>query len=315
MKNVLVVEYLSAGGLLDGAPADGTLLAQGLAMRDALAADLAAVEGVAVSVAAEPGAALESWLAEVQHRFEALWVVAPECEGRLAALHAATAPARWIGCDAEAIATAGSKRATLGVLDRARIPTPLAFEAEARAWVVKPDDGAGAGDTRCHTRRVDAETDLRRRQRAGAAAVLEPWVEGETLSLTLLCRAGGRTQVLARNRQRIGVDVDGSVSYAGVELAAIGADDLWAPALDAVALRAAAALPGLRGVVGIDMVWHPQCGPVVIEINPRLTCAYVGLSAAAGFNVAAAVLADHFEAWGRASPVASPVHELSYANA
>jgi len=32
---------------------------------------------------------------------------------------------------------------------------------------------------------------------------------------------------------------------------------------------------------------------VVIEVNPRVTCAYVGLSASLGRNLAAELLADH----------------------
>jgi predicted ATP-grasp superfamily ATP-dependent carboligase len=55
----------------------------------------------------------------------------------------------------------------------------------------------------------------------------------------------------------------------------------------------AKAIPGLRGFVGIDLVWHPRCGPVVIEVNPRVTCAYVGLSASLGRNLAAELLRDH----------------------
>jgi tyramine---L-glutamate ligase len=31
-------------------------------------------------------------------------------------------------------------------------------------------------------------------------------------------------------------------------------------------------------------------GPVVIEVNPRVTCAYIGLSAALGRNLAAELL-------------------------
>jgi predicted ATP-grasp superfamily ATP-dependent carboligase len=52
-------------------------------------------------------------------------------------------------------------------------------------------------------------------------------------------------------------------------------------------------IPGLRGFVGIDVVWHSRCGPVLIEVNPRVTCAYVGLSAALGRNLASDLLREH----------------------
>jgi predicted ATP-grasp superfamily ATP-dependent carboligase len=38
-------------------------------------------------------------------------------------------------------------------------------------------------------------------------------------------------------------------------------------------------------------VWHATRGPVLIEVNPRVTSAYVDLSATLGCNVAAGVLA------------------------
>ena len=58
----------------------------------------------------------------------------------------------------------------------------------------------------------------------------------------------------------------------------------------------AAAIPGLAGYVGVDFVLTPA-GPVVLEVNPRLTSSYCGLSRALGRNVAAEILrACTFEA-------------------
>ena len=75
--------------------------------------------------------------------------------------------------------------------------------------------------------------------------------------------------------------------------AAIDAADPRAAPLRALARKVAAALPGLRGYVGIDLVWNEREGPVVIEVNPRVTCAYAGLSAILRRNVADYVLAAH----------------------
>jgi len=63
--------------------------------------------------------------------------------------------------------------------------------------------------------------------------------------------------------------------------------------LGTLAQRVTQALPGLRGFVGIDVVWHPSRGPVVIEVNPRLTVAYAGLSEALGGNLSRRLLAAH----------------------
>jgi predicted ATP-grasp superfamily ATP-dependent carboligase len=51
---------------------------------------------------------------------------------------------------------------------------------------------------------------------------------------------------------------------------------------------------GLRGYVGVDLVLTEK-GPVVIEVNPRLTTSYVGLRKIAGFNLAQAIINAVFE--------------------
>jgi predicted ATP-grasp superfamily ATP-dependent carboligase len=64
---------------------------------------------------------------------------------------------------------------------------------------------------------------------------------------------------------------------------------LAAAAVDA-ATRTCAALPGLRGYVGVDLVLT-DADPIVIEVNPRLTTAYLGVRAVLDENVAAMALA------------------------
>ena len=56
-----------------------------------------------------------------------------------------------------------------------------------------------------------------------------------------------------------------------------------------IATGVAKALPGLFGYAGIDVI-VTEHGPVVLEVNPRLTTSYVGLGEALGCNVAALVL-------------------------
>ncbi|MGT2490679.1 ATP-grasp domain-containing protein [Cupriavidus basilensis] len=63
----------------------------------------------------------------------------------------------------------------------------------------------------------------------------------------------------------------------GVEINAIECKGQAGRLLADVAECVVAGMPGLRGFVGIDLVWHPRRGPVVIEVNPRVTCAYAGL--------------------------------------
>ncbi len=304
MRDALLQD-LQAWAMADPACCGGIAYAQGPdpAQRPGPAPAAAADRSTPRAVAPRPGETTLDFLAREAQSHDLAWLVAPESGGALEALSRSVGPRRWIGCTPEAIRLAGSKRATLARLAAHGIATPLAFETANRsagpqaphAWVVKPDDGAGSTDTRRHASRAAAEADLGERRRRGEPATLEPWVEGEALSLSLRCREGAPPELLAINRQRIESGAGGLLRDEGVAICQIALDDPRATALRTLARDAVAAVPGLRGFVGIDLVWHPRRGPVAIEINPRLTCAFVGLSAALGRNLAAEILAAHRE--------------------
>jgi len=311
MMRVFVYEHLSGAASADAdADADDELLEAGLAMRDAVVRDLLRVGDCAVSVAAgvrapagpaaartirrPPDAPAVDFVADQATQHDRVWVVAPETGGVLGRLHRAVGPGRWLGCGVDAIALASSKHATLAHAAGHGLLTPHGFAAapQTARWVVKPDDGAGALATRVHATLAAARDDLQRRRERGEAAVLEPWVAGEPLSLSLLCSAGS-VELLSVNRQQIGIDAAGVLSFDGVAVNTLPRDAARFATLYAWAQSLGRALPGLRGYVGVDLVWHAQRGPVLIEVNPRVTMAYVGLSDALDRNLAAAVLAAH----------------------
>lgn len=341
LSKIFVFEYLSGGGIdaglaLAGSIAElGALIDEGRAMRDALVRDLRALDGVEVCHAcsrfeiadsssahcmAAPGESMHAFVARVAREHDYAWIVAPECDGLLLDLHdavAAVGPERWIGCEREAIRIASSKRATAERLAAHGIAVTPALEprdgasADAARWVVKPDDGAGALDTFVFDDFAAACAEYDARAAARRNPVLQAWVDGAPLSVSLICD-GARAELVSVNRQRIGVKY--SAQYAtkpatkpadaaaaivecdGVSVNAIGVASREGRVLDALAQRVVRALPGLRGFVGIDVVWEPVRGPVVIEVNPRLTLAYAALSrtsAALGAGLARAVLAAH----------------------
>ena len=308
MNRIFVYEYLSGGGEM----APGELLAMGQSMRDAIMADLLRLGNHEVSVATcqlaspvpEParpvtprhGESVFDFVAREADAHDLAWVVAPETDGLLARLNQCVDPGRWLGCEGPAIHIATRKRLTLMTLAEAGIATPLAFEhqPETTRWVVKPDDGAGAMATRLHHDPAAAVDDWSARSRAGSPMAVEPWVDGAALSLSLLC-GRKRCELLSINRQHLDIDEQGLLSFRSVEVNVIPLTDPRTAALGTVAARVHQAIPGLRGFVGIDLVWHPQRGPVVIEVNPRVTSAYVGLSRSLGRNLAAEVIATRID--------------------
>ena len=306
--SVLVHEFITAGGLAESAEAeDAELHAQGAAMRNAMLEDLLAIPGLTVAcastaadslpaaaagvarIAADPGESQENFLRRVSPSFDRVWVVAPETGGMLARLHAAVGPQRWLGADATAIRVASSKRATRRRQAAFRLTVPCdcdSLQSPHTAWVVKPDDGVGAQAIRLHEELTAAWRDFAGRLGRGQAATLEAWVEGAALSLSVLSARGG-VEVLSVNRQTIDVDAAGRVVYRGVEH--------WKSActeLRDLAQTIQLAIPGLSGYWGIDLVLRENRRPVVIEVNPRLTCAYAGLSTRLGRNLAAEMLAS-----------------------
>lgn len=290
-----------------------SLLAQGVRMRDALLGELSALPGLEIGVAdaglaplpapmRTPGTAmrrlptagvddLAAWLHAQQSAFDLVWVIAPETGDCLLSLCQAVAPVRWIGCSAGAIRVATSKTRTRERLAAQGVPTPRAWApglplpAQPGRWVLKPDDGAGSEHTRVFadfaaahaalgaTGAVVGSVEVQAAAGMPTRWTLEAWVEGDALSLSLLC-AGGRVEVLSVNRQRLTVAADGRLGYAGVDAGVAPVT----PALHDLAVRCAAAVPGLAGFVGIDFVRQANGQLCVIEINPRLTCAYAGLA-------------------------------------
>lgn len=333
MTKLFVYEYLTGGGIDPALAGVGSLLdlsaliVEGRAMRDALVADLLDLDGVQVTFAssrfetveptrshciAMPGESITGFVARVARQHDRAWIIAPECDGLLLHLHDSVGAARWLGCSKEAIRTAASKSATAACLDAHGIPVTAALEPDGFVpetganlrWVVKPDDGAGGLDTLVYDCIEDACAEYEARAAAGRNPVMQQWVDGEPLSLSLVCGAQD-VELVSINRQLIGLpDAAASgktarvVEFTGVEINQIDKRSKQGAELETLARRVVSAIPGLRGFVGIDVVWHAQRGPVVIEVNPRLTAAYAGLSAQLGRNLAGDLLKAHGVACG-----------------
>lgn len=328
MTKLFVYEYLTGGGIDPALAGEASLLdlsaliVEGRAMRDALVKDLLELGSVQVTFAssrfetvdpardhcrAMPGESITSFVARVARQHDRTWIIAPECDGVLLRLHDCVGSARWLGCSKEAIRIASSKSATAACMEAHGIAVTAALEpgqsavtnhSQAR-WVVKPDDGAGGLDTFVYDHIDDASAEYDARAAAGRNPVLQEWIDGEPLSLSLICGEHD-VELISINRQLIGLSDTAAlggtghvVEFSGVEVDRIDRQSAQGLALEALAQRVVSAMHGLRGFVGIDLVWHAQRGPVVVEVNPRLTAAYAGLSAQLGRNLAGDLLKAH----------------------
>ena len=294
---IFVCEYVTGGGFA-GVPLPSGLLAEGEMMLRALLADLAAIPGVGFRTSRDarlPSVAIPGEIVAVGRRpcwavwgeeiaaAEAVWPIAPETGGILARLADMAAGKILLGSSPEAVRLCASKTATarhLAARGIATVPSLAPGIASPHGVIVKPDDGAGAEGVRFF-----ADPAAATMARGAPGLIAQPFVPGAPESLSLLCR-GGEVVLLACNRQ-VTECVEGRFHYRG--LAVGGAEEkraLYTPLAAAIAR----AIPGLFGYVGVDLIATGE-GPVVLEINPRLTTSYAALGGALGVNPAALVLA------------------------
>jgi predicted ATP-grasp superfamily ATP-dependent carboligase len=256
-----------------------------LTSRDPRLPALAGSDVIAPAPDEKPLALFERGLAAA----DAAWPTAPETGGALERLARVTLDRRKVlfGSGPEAVRVTASKYHTFALLRAKGIPVAQTFSSPgdipsgSGRWVIKPDDGAGSDDVRSvadwSVARAQLET------RAGRL-VAQPWLDGDVQSLSLIC-AEGHALLLSVNRLHVRC-TNGCLSLAGITINAVTDHS---GRLAELAESIAAAIPALWGYVGVDFV-QTRDGPIVLEINPRLTTSYCGLRAALGINVASMVL-------------------------
>ena len=242
---------------------------------------------------------------------DAVWLIAPEtdrCLERLAA-RVERSGKILLGSGAAAVRIAADKSRLPRRLARigtghpeTSVLTPgvnarIAARRIGYPVVVKPARGAGCRGVRLvrHARELRVAIDAahhangtgpgrRRSKSEGGSLVMQGYVRGQAASVSLLAD-GHRAVPLTVNAQR--VNAGAAFAYRG---GSTPIDHPLAAAAADAATRTCAAIPGLRGFVGVDLVLT-DAGPVVIEVNPRLTMAYLGVRAVLDDNLAALALA------------------------
>lgn len=229
---------------------------------------------------------------------DVILVIAPETDGQLLQLARAAeeiGTGRWLGSTIGAIALTGAKDVLAAWWQKQGVPTPPGKRWDGDAnnvrypAVLKPRDGAGSLATfLVHgPDELAAALTVAHAEQPGKEWFVQDFAAGQAASVAFLMGPAGNFPLLPASQR---LSCDGRFHYEG------GALPL-APALAhrAVELgrRALAAVPGLGGYVGVDLVLgdaSDRSQDFAIEINPRLTTSYIGLRLLAETNVAAAML-------------------------
>jgi len=229
---------------------------------------------------------LEEEIHEYISKSDIAWLIAPEtgdCLARLAELFISKGNI-FVGSSPDAIRVASSKLLTCRMLaeKNIKIIETRALDDEVPAsetgWIIKPNDGVG-GES-CYfindkKRLTEITVEIKNNN-----FVIQPFVNGRHMSMSLLV-FDDAVRLLACNEQYI--DIKDEV----VSLSAIGVNEclFLRDEMMSLATRIVSKISGFAGYIGVDMIEHDS-ELYVLEINPRFTTAYAGLSDSLGFNVA-----------------------------
>ena len=316
---IFLYEFLTGGGCwsLGDDPPSGSLLAEGIAMRDALAADLAAAPDIdAIHLlhdqrlpSLELSHKLQFHLADefadalitieklAGHKPPAI-LIAPEFSGILQTLAQSVEKSggKLLSPCSEIVAICSDKQRTSEHLfwSRHEVPTPRGISFSLRPplelaplllpAVLKPNDGCGSqGVQMIESVKELAAADF------GSATVwrLENYHVGTHVSVGVLT---GTLGVIPLQPCLQRLSDDGRFTYLG---GSTPIPEHLVERAKRLAKAAAESLSFCRGYLGIDMVLGSAengSQDVVIEINPRLTTSYLVLRQACEQNLAEAML-------------------------
>jgi predicted ATP-grasp superfamily ATP-dependent carboligase len=307
---ILLLEYITAGGL-NGKPLPTSMLREGLLMRDALIADLSALDNIeiittidarldisylttvskfAIDASANP---FEIWELLIK-TCDAALIVAPESDGILSKLTQMieVSGVLNLGCAQCSVDIASNKYDTFIELKSAGIMTIPTMRADdflildfnepssrQGRYVLKPIDGAGCEQTMLFESQALVRNWLRQYDHQNHRYIVQPFQAGNPASISMLCR-DGKAWLLSCNQQNIFMTESKHMKLFGVIVNGLSAQRFD---FEELSDRIALAMPTLNGYVGVDVIVDDN-EFIVVEINPRITTSYIGLSESLGFN-------------------------------
>lgn len=296
-------EFITGGGLSEQALSE-TLINEGEIMMQTLLNELSELDESEISLSRDSRLGLyknnveqnvvdggvEEKLPDFIKDSDVSWLIAPETNGCLevyAELFIKHGNV-FIGSNPEAIKIAASKIATNTQLAKAGMKVVTTewlnenvIESKT-GWVVKPDDGVG-GEGSFIINDKNKLLELIGKE-GNENFIVQPYLDGKHMSMSLLV-FNGEVQLLSCNKQY--VDIEENV----IKLVAIGVNECMSFKNEMlnIAKKIVATITGFSGYIGVDLIALKN-ELYVLEINPRFTTAYAGISESLGCNVTAKIL-------------------------
>jgi hypothetical protein len=236
---------------------------------------------------------------------DAVYIIAPESNGVLRRLVGVVEAAGGLtlNCSPDSVGIASNKVMFHESLRKLGLPAAETIAVDIREGVkliehaaselgfplvFKPTDGVGCSGLSVVTGKdqIPMAIDKVRKESLSEYIVAQRLIKGTPASVSLISTSED-TLPLTLNRQRVTLASPRSNScYHG------GTVPFNHPLKDAAlsaARKVVESIRGLRGYVGVDMVLTHD-GPIIMEVNPRLTTSYVGLRNVVNFNPAEAII-------------------------
>jgi predicted ATP-grasp superfamily ATP-dependent carboligase len=229
-------------------------------------------------------------LPKLVRKSDVCWLIAPETENclyNLTDLFMKNASI-FIGSDLNAVHTTASKLITSNILENANICTPETkllkdvIPDSKSGWIIKPDDGVGAQNCIYVSDRLALREDMTIKENNNY--IIQPFIEGEHMSMSLFVY-NKNIQLLSCNKQEI------TLKNNLISLTGIGVNEflLYKDQMKELAESIVSTIPGFSGYIGIDLI-RSNNKFFVIDINPRFTTSYAGISASLGINITEKIL-------------------------
>jgi len=254
---------------------------------------------------------LKESLQNLSRSVDGVYLTAPESSGILSKLIEAVVEVGGasLNCSIEGIERCSDKMLLYDTLKASGLPVPETVTVNGNEslgtvkrivkdmgfpLIFKPKDGVGCTGLSFVAENAHIEGAVKKvsKESLGKPFIVQKFVKGTPASVSLIS-TGDRALPMSLNEQLLTLappNLDSS--YLGgtvplhhpVEKKALG-----------IAKELLEALKGLRGYVGFDLVLTGE-GPVIVEVNPRLTSSYVGLRKVVDANLSKLLVNSVLEA-------------------
>jgi predicted ATP-grasp superfamily ATP-dependent carboligase len=225
------------------------------------------------------------FLKRIAKNHDFTYVIAPETNNMLSKI-LEELEGLHLNSSIEAVKLTSNKKALAAILKEKGLNTPRIFNQESLKdlnfpLIVKPCLSSGCEGLKIIKNLKELKQALSLLKNN---VIIQEFIKGVPASVSLISN-GLKVKALSLNRQFIKFN---NSEY-------LGGFTPFNHKLKFEALKAAEktvkAFKGLKGYIGVDLMLSKN-GPYIIEVNPRLTVSYAGLSKASKFNLAKLIIAS-----------------------